>query len=272
MRDRFWGLGEKTPYRKSVQQGDQVVFYLASPVKSFAGTAVLSSPSFALTPEQQEDWAHGSEFYRAAYGVRLDEVNIWELRKQAESVITELDFIENKEFWGQYLQGGIRQLQERDFRRIALGQQSDSISFSSFRTNIENPSQFALEAHLEEFLDKNWAILDFGAPLVRYSMEEESGRQFPAGPWSIDFLCTDRETREFVVIELKRGKTSDATVGQILRYMAWVKENLAKPSQGVRGIIIARETDEALAYAVKLLPSVSLLTYQVDFKLVSGKK
>ncbi len=74
------------------------------------------------------------------------------------------------------------------------------------------------------------------------------------------------------MIELKRGKSSDSTVGQILRYMGWVRENLAKPSQRVRGIIIAREVDDALRYAVKYLQDVSVLTYKVDFKLSSADK
>ena len=72
---------------------------------------------------------------------------------------------------------------------------------------------------------------------------------------------------DFVVIELKRGKTSDSTVGQLLRYMAWVDENLATIGKRVRGIIIAREIDDALRYAVRPLSSVTVLTYTVDFKL-----
>jgi len=71
-----------------------------------------------------------------------------------------------------------------------------------------------------------------------------------------------------VVIELKRGKTSDATVGQVLRYIGWVAENLAEPTQQVRGIIISQEVDDALKYAIKGLKNVNVLTYKVDFKLL----
>ena len=130
---------------------------------------------------------------------------------------------------------------------------------------IISESQFALEAHLEEFIDKNWKHINFGAELARYEVDDQNGRQFPAGAWSIDFLCTDKANGDFVVIELKRGKTSDAAVGQVLRYVGWVAENLAKPGQRVRGIIISQEVDDALKYAVKGLSNVSVLTYKVRF-------
>ena len=111
---------------------------------------------------------------------------------------------------------------------------------------IVSESQFALEAHLEEFIDKNWNQIDFGAKLAKYEIEEQSVRQFPAGKWNIDFLCIDTVNGDLVVVELKRGKSSDATVGQTLRYIGWVTENLAKPGQGVRGIIISQEEDDTL--------------------------
>jgi restriction system protein len=129
-----------------------------------------------------------------------------------------------------------------------------------------------LEAHLEEFIDKNWKDIDFGADLVRYETDGQNGRQFPAGAWYIDFLCRDTASNELVVLELKRGKTSDAVVGQTLRYINWVKENLAKNGQGVRGIIICADlVDDALKYAVKGLQNVSVLTYHVDFQLRAFK-
>jgi RecB family endonuclease NucS len=85
--------------------------------------------------------------------------------------------------------------------------------------------------------------------------------------WSIDFLAVDRDSGDLVVIELKRGQTSDATVGQVLRYRNWVQEHLAEGNQHVRGIIVAAEIDDALRYAIKGLPDIAVLTYQVDFRL-----
>jgi len=267
MKDKFWGLGEKTPNRRALQKGDQVIFYVGLPRKVFAASAILSTDSFQLTEEQQRTFAHGKKFYRADYGVLLDNVQIWDKPPRVADLVPRLKFIENKEFWFAYFQGGVRQISEEDFRTITESRELTLVDKLATVNDIESESQFALETHLEEFIYQNWRNINFGSTLVLYKTEEQDGRQFPAGPWSIDFLCMDNDTGDFVVIELKRGKSSDSTVGQILRYISWVKENLAKPEQKVRGIIIAKEVDEVLRYAVKGLDNVSVLTYKVDFKL-----
>ena len=271
MADKFWGLGEKTPNRSSLQKADSVVYYIGSPAKVFAGCAVLGSNSWKLSEEERDRLWHGKKFYRAEYGVILEQIAIWDRPRGIETVLPNLAFIENKEFWYTYFQGGIRQISEEDFRTLTLGPQSRELPKQPTPEDLLSTSEFALEAHLEEFVDKNWESIDFGIKLKRYEMEDQSGRQFPAGRWSIDFLCTEIGSGNFVVIELKRGKSSDSTVGQVLRYMSWVRKNVAKEGQGVKGIIIAKEIDEALSYAVRDLKDVSVLTYRVNFNLLPFK-
>lgn len=267
MADNFWGLGEKTPNRGALRKADRVVYYVGLPAKSFAGRAVLASDSWKLSEEQRNRVSHDKKFYRAEYGVRLEQIETWETPRSVEALLPYLKFIENKEFWYTYLQGGVRQISEEDFRIVTLGPQAGGLPKQPAQEDPQSSSEFALETHLEEFIDKNWESIDFGIELVRYEVDEQSGRQFPAGPWSIDFLCTEVRSGSFVVVELKKGKTSDSTVGQVLRYMSWVKKNLAKEGQKVKGIIIAKEVDEALSYAVRDLSDVSVSTYRVDFKL-----
>jgi len=270
--DKFWGLGEKTPNRRSLRRGDRIVFYVGWPLMIFAGTATLASDSFSLSDEQKDLYGHGKQFYRADYGVQLENIDLFDSPRPVKEVIPSLKFIENKENWYVYFQGGVRQLSEDDFLTI-VGWRSLPLSESRKTDDaIISESQFVLEAHLEEFMEKNWKHIDFGADLIPYATDEQSGRQFPAGTWSIDFLCTDKSNGDFVVIELKRGRSSDSAVGQVLRYIGWVDENLAKPGQKTRGIIIAKEVDDALRYAVKGLPHVSVLTYRVDFKLSEFKR
>src|SRR4051794_7116805 len=79
-------------------------------------------------------------------------------------------------------------------------------------------------------------------------------------------LCGS-ESGELVVIELKRGKTSDRVVGQAARYIGWVKHHLAKPGQPVRGLIVAHEHDDRLAYAVAAVPDLAVMTYDIEFTL-----
>jgi len=272
MNDRFWGIGQKTPNRKNLQKGDRVVYYVGSPRKVFAGTATLGSACFELNESQKKEFGHGKGFYTAEYGVLLEDIDIWPRQKAIEELLPDLGFVENKEFWFSYFQGGVRQVTEEDFRVIIGEQRPSLIDQLAASRDIESQSEFALETHLEEFIYQNWRGIDWGRKLKLYETVEQDGRQFPAGIWSIDFLAVDEEQDELVVIELKRGKTSDSTVGQILRYVSWVRENVANAGQPVTGIVVAHDVDEALRYAVKDLDDIEVKTYQVDFKLVSFEK
>lgn len=71
----------------------------------------------------------------------------------------------------------------------------------------------------------------------------------------------------FVVIELKKGRPSDEVVGQILRYMGWVKQNLCKSGQAVKGLIICRDPDPKLSYALQMTNNIDVRYYSVSFKL-----
>lgn len=126
--------------------------------------------------------------------------------------------------------------------------------------------EFAMEKYLEEFIEANFSKIDFGANLELYQDEENSGRQYPTSIGNIDLLAVDRGEKEFVVIELKKGRSSDVVMGQTLRYMGWVKENLAD-DYDVRGIIIVKEKDEKLEYALKFVQNVSLFVYYVSFDI-----
>ena len=55
------------------------------------------------------------------------------------------------------------------------------------------------------------------------------------------------------VVELKKGRASDAVVGQLLRYMGYVKDELLEEDQMVKGIIIALTDDQRLKRALSLL-------------------
>ena len=81
----------------------------------------------------------------------------------------------------------------------------------------------------------------------------------------IDILVKNKETGNHVVIELKKGQTSDATVGQLTRYMDWVKEKLN--DAGVTGIIIAGQYDERLRLAISVVPNTEIFLYVIDFTL-----
>lgn len=97
-----------------------------------------------------------------------------------------------------------------------------------------------LESEIESSIISNPDILEEGLELI--------GNQYPTSVGYIDILCKDKNG--FVVVELKRDKGSFKVVGQIQKYMAWVIENLAK-GEDVRGIIVVKESDKDLEYAIK---------------------
>lgn len=265
MKDKFWGIGEKTPNRIFLKKEDKIIYYIGLPKIVFAGTSKLASNCFNLDTSDKEKYSHRKEVYKTDYGVLLDEIDIWDDPKSVKELVPKLKFIENKEYWYSYFQGGVRSITEEDCG-IIIGKEE------IIPEDIESQTEFALETHLEEFIYKNWSNINWGSNLELYKIEEQDGRQFPAGTWSIDFLAIDKDKNDLVVIELKRGKTSDSIVGQLLRYINWVKENVAEKDQNVRGMIIARNIDNALNYSIKSLDFVEVKTYKVGFKLLSFEK
>ena len=130
--------------------------------------------------------------------------------------------------------------------------------------------KFGLERHLHEFLRDNWDWTELGKEWALYSEpgEPEAGYEYPCGVGRIDLLARNRSDASWLVIELKRNQTSDATVGQVLRYMGWVKRELAEPDENVKGLVIAYEADKGMLYALSHLPDVNLSLYRVEFHLI----
>jgi RecB family endonuclease NucS len=83
----------------------------------------------------------------------------------------------------------------------------------------------------------------------------------------IDLLAKNSKGN-FVVIELKKGRRDDEVIGQVLRYMGWVRKNLCKKNEEVHGLIVVGERDKKLNYALEEIGvKVSAMVYQVSFKL-----
>lgn len=61
---------------------------------------------------------------------------------------------------------------------------------------------------------------------------------------------------------------SDNVVGQIQRYMGYVKEDLAEPHQEVKGIIIGSEDDLKIRRALSVTNNIEFYKYKVNFKLL----
>ena len=127
---------------------------------------------------------------------------------------------------------------------------------------------FALEKHLEDFLVKNWDQTTLGKD---YSIFEEDGevvgQQYATDAGAIDVLAVSKDNSRILVLELKRGRASDVVVGQTLRYMGYLMDQVASEGQIVEGIIIALEDDQKLRWALQAVPNIRFFRYRVDFEL-----
>jgi RecB family endonuclease NucS len=123
-------------------------------------------------------------------------------------------------------------------------------------------SEFLLERDLQRYLAESLECIEPGLKL--YEDEDVKGLEFEAGGGRrIDILAVDK-TGGFVVLELKVEKGYDRVVGQLLRYMNWVRKELAEPGQRVRGIIVCRTMSEDLRLACASINDVELFEYQLS--------
>ena len=122
--------------------------------------------------------------------------------------------------------------------------------------------EFALEAHLRDFLARNLDRIEPGLRL--YTSGDRTGIEFPVDGGRIDLFAVDR-TEKFVVIELKLSQGRSKTLGQLLYYMGWVDQHLGNGP--CRGLIIASEITEELSVAVARVPGVQLAKYRMNFSI-----
>ena len=129
---------------------------------------------------------------------------------------------------------------------------------------------FGLERHLHEFLVDNWGATELGEDWDLYEEDGEIvGSRYDTGEvGEIDLLAKHKRENRWLVVELKRNQTSDATVGQVLRYMGWVRKKLVTDGSEVEGLVICREIDDKLRYALDGQPNIRCMTYQVSFSLI----
>lgn len=137
----------------------------------------------------------------------------------------------------------------------------------------DGPDQsFGMERHLHDFLVDNWEHTELGK---EWALLEEDGElvgsEYDTGSVGrIDLLAKHRSAPRWLVIELKRGQSSDQTVGQVLRYCGWVEEHLAEEGEAVEGLVISRSQDTGIRYALKRVAGVRAMTYQVSFTLANS--
>lgn len=137
---------------------------------------------------------------------------------------------------------------------------------SDEKQDVDDSSQFAYESHLRDYLANNLHQIEPGLQLFRDEEDNAiTGIEFDAGGRRIDLLAVDKNDY-LVVIELKVSKGYERTVGQLLRYRAWVRENLAD-GRKVRGVIIAKTISSDLKLAASEIQDIDVFEYDLKIDL-----
>lgn len=117
----------------------------------------------------------------------------------------------------------------------------------------DSPIPFGLERDLQSALRRNIEQLEPGLSITDGGVE----RTVEAG--KIDVTAEDVDGN-MVIIELKTGKATLDSMGQILSYMGSIENPERKR---IRGILVAYDFDRRLEMAAKATPNVSLMAYAV---------
>jgi len=105
MNEKKWPIFAHTLNRKRIMKNDLVVFYKAgTDGHKFLGSAELDSET-----EKTE---------KIDSTVKLKNIKIFKTGVDIKDILHELIFIRSPSIWGNYLQGGIRTITERDFDTI----------------------------------------------------------------------------------------------------------------------------------------------------------
>ena len=192
----------------------------------------------------QKQWGHGPDaMFPVQDARRVRELTDWATR----SLTLLLDHLERRQ-------------------RIVIPVSGQKVSSKLLNLRV-TPEQY-----LQDLLVEQWDTLPWGEELEYLDRQVECGTL-----GTLDILARDRSTGEYVVIELKRHQGDDEVVGQVSRYMSWIKKQRADhEGVGVRGVIVAHEATERLRSAVSPHQNIGLYTYQFAVTLapliVTGQK
>jgi hypothetical protein len=162
---------------------------------------------------------------------------------------------------------GIWEIYKNEFDGMGVRQQSieDDPEPEVDAVSTEDRFLFPIEANLRDFLIQNLKTVRNLNLQLFVDEQGRDGKEYPTAVGPIDILARD-ERGNFYVFELKLSKGPDKALGQILRYMGWIKKEMAK-DKAVKGIIVANKMDDKIKYAVSVTPDVSLYEYELKFEV-----
>ncbi len=174
----------------------------------------------------------------------IDEVNEWSFGIPSTTL--------PKSFSSHFGRNRSAEISESEFHQL-IGIRDYS---QNLRMHFRNRLQIRIsERDVESLIDAKDALKSIGLSIIDRQLELTRGN-------IIDLLCQD-ERGDLVVVELKK-RSPNETIGQIAGYMTDVREQRAKASQKVRGLILAMDIDDQLIRAVRAV-DIDLALYQLIF-------
>jgi hypothetical protein len=152
---------------------------------------------------------------------------------------------------------------EAKFKKLSSGLKVQFVSAVPVPTEGDPlGANLTIHKYLRSYLKKDIAQLEPGLKLF-----SEEGLNVSVKAAKIDVLATDNRG-SLVVMKLKGGAAHIGTLGEILKSITSIKDEIGQRS--IRGIIVAEDFDSEIILGVKKTPAVSLFKYKVkyDFETV----
>lgn len=122
---------------------------------------------------------------------------------------------------------------------------------------IKNPTDFKSEEELRQYLINIWENIKI---VQEWNLIES---EYDTGDGSrIDLLAKHKGRKQLIVIELKLLKTDDKAIGQLMRYIGWVKLHKCNADEEVKGLIISNQINKNLLYAIQCVDCIDLMLYE----------
>ena len=149
----------------------------------------------------------------------------------------------------------------RRFREETLDDEHcDTGSEVSDEATNDKAQLFGLERDMQRALRDRIGQLEPELEIIDDGAERHVSSGF------IDITAKDA-VGKIAVIELKTGTARQKSVAQILSYMGDIEEE--EPDATVRGILVAADFDDKARSAARVVPTLSLRSYRVNFKFTN---
>ena len=168
---------------------------------------------------------------------------------------------------------GIWEIKQNEYGKLTVGQVLNEDTGTVNQTDeFSEEFLFPLESHLRDFISKNIKTINFNNKNLQLYVDDtgRDGVEYPTEVGQIDVLATDTDGN-YIVFELKLERGPDRALGQLLRYMGWLKSKKAGDKK-VFGVIVAKKIDDKLKYAFNVIENIELFEYQLNFKISQIEK